>query len=128
MKKICDFNFRARHTIIVSNIKKHSKLTKDPNVFVQSLLNADFHISGRYHGVAFSIALGLPFLALRSNTNKIENLLDFVFGDNKRMCEINEIPSADLKIFDDEEKRLIKQFLDSGEKLQQKLFDEILNA
>ena len=41
-------------------------------------------VTGRYHSVCFAIGLGLPFLAVRSNTPKIEVLLEDAGLDTKR--------------------------------------------
>lgn len=63
----------------------------DPNVFMARdtveyltrLSAAGFHVTGRYHAVCLSIVVGVPFVAVASNSNKIEALIDDV-GLNRR--------------------------------------------
>ena len=111
-----------------SYIKKGSIMTNDPQNFIKALLEKDFHITGRYHGVAFSIALGIPFVALSSNTRKIENLLMFVFGKADRVCEVEQLSSCEFKRFDFTENTLIENFVTSGIKKRNDLFEVILHG
>jgi hypothetical protein len=44
-------------------------------VWFQRLSSADIIVTGRHHGVYLAVVAGLPFVALGSNTFKIEGLL-----------------------------------------------------
>ena len=59
--------------------------------------NTKFVITGRFHGVCFCLKVGVPFLALRSNTYKIEGLLeDAGFAD--RLVAIDTLANPDRSV------------------------------
>lgn len=45
---------------------------------VGDLQSADVLVTGRHHGICFALKAGIPFVALQSNTWKIEGLLDLL--------------------------------------------------
>ncbi len=60
---------------------------------LQRLGEAKSLVTGRFHQVCMALALGTPFLAVRSNTAKIEALCrDAGLDPTHRMVEPEEIP------------------------------------
>jgi hypothetical protein len=57
-------------------------------------------ITGRFHAVTLCIATRTPFVALASNTPKIEWLLDDVFGSRRRLISPAELIDLDISHFD----------------------------
>lgn len=51
------------------------ELIGDGNAYARALSGSELHITGRFHAICFSILTETPFLALRSNSWKIEALL-----------------------------------------------------
>jgi polysaccharide pyruvyl transferase WcaK-like protein len=61
-------NFQAdRYGCTVATVEKFLR---------QISANTKFVITGRFHGVCFCLKVGVPFLAVRSNTYKVEGLLE----------------------------------------------------
>jgi polysaccharide pyruvyl transferase WcaK-like protein len=59
--------------------------------------NTKLVISGRFHGVCLCLKVGVPFLAVRSNTYKIEGLLeDAGFAD--RLVSIDALADRDMSV------------------------------
>lgn len=48
-----------------------------------AIVSREYLVSGRYHGACFSIASGTPFLAVASNTHKIEGLVESLGLDQR---------------------------------------------
>lgn len=64
-----------------------------------SMRSADLIITGRFHTVCFCINMGIPFVALESNTNKISNLLNDCFQSTRRLLPHDRLESTDFDIF-----------------------------
>jgi uncharacterized PurR-regulated membrane protein YhhQ (DUF165 family) len=50
-------------------------------------------IAGRFHAMIFCLVAGTPFLAVSSNTTKIEAVLEDVFGSSSRMFPVAQLAS-----------------------------------
>ncbi|MBY0225361.1 MAG: polysaccharide pyruvyl transferase family protein [Hyphomicrobium sp.] len=59
--------------------------------------NTKFVITGRFHGVCFCLKVGVPFLAVRSNTYKVEGLLEDA-GFTDRLVSIDALGDRDLSV------------------------------
>ncbi|NKC32077.1 polysaccharide pyruvyl transferase family protein [Falsiroseomonas selenitidurans] len=55
--------------------------------YAARMAGLDLLVTGRYHAVCFAINTGTPFVAIESNTKKISNLLQDVFGDTRRVIQ-----------------------------------------
>jgi hypothetical protein len=55
----------------------------------------DLLVTGRYHACCYAIATGTPFVAVESNTGKITNLLNDVFGSTRRLITPEALASFD---------------------------------
>lgn len=84
-------------------------------------------VSGRFHGVCLALRLGLPFLAVASNTSKIEALLDEV-GMRRRLIAPERLNGGGAPTpppFDGEEEARRARFLDHVERGWADLMAEI---
>ncbi len=59
--------------------------------YLDRLTSARFHVTGRFHGICFSILAGTPFYALTSNSWKNETLLSDLGLDKTRIKSIDDI-------------------------------------
>ncbi len=65
--------------------------------FAQGLASLDLLLTGRYHAVCLALATRTPFMAITSNTPKIESLLRDVFGTSGRVRTTQQIGNFDLR-------------------------------
>ncbi|WP_186171480.1 polysaccharide pyruvyl transferase family protein [Vibrio chagasii] len=84
------------------------------NQYEDNLEQVDFLVSGRFHSVCFAINLGLPFVALSSNSHKIEALVkDFGLSKDRIINDVSDLDKVKYKPFTEEEKDNITQKLKS---------------
>jgi hypothetical protein len=84
------------------------------NLFLKEILRSQIVVTGRYHVVTHCIALGVPFLAIESNTHKIGNLLKAALGDRNRLvsvCKLNPDALKKAAKFNSIEKMHIEKFM-----------------
>jgi polysaccharide pyruvyl transferase WcaK-like protein len=76
---------------------RYSNAISDSNAFVRRLADGTrVVVAARFHGVCFCMKIGVPFLAIASNTAKIEGMLaDAGLGD--RMLDIAELDMEVIK-------------------------------
>ncbi len=68
--------------------------------FMEWLESKAFVVTGRYHTVTLCLLTRTPFVAIASNTPKIESLLEDVFGDARRaFADIGAVEASDLTAF-----------------------------
>lgn len=93
-----------------------------------SMRSADLIITGRFHTVCFCINMGIPFVALESNTNKISNLLNDCFQSTRRLLTHTQIADTDWQAFaiwTAFEKKSISDFKNSNQKRFQALINDL---
>lgn len=72
------------------------KVSTDPDSYIQYLKQHQLVVTGRYHTVTMCIKNEIPFVALESNTPKVNSLLNDVFGHSDRSLTLEQIESSDL--------------------------------
>lgn len=99
--------------------------------FVRRVASAEWVLTGRFHTVTTCLATRTPFLALASNTRKIEALLNDVFGSQRRMLATS--PSLDaarqrggVGDFDEAESRALEDYLRRGRAATEAMYDRLL--
>lgn len=75
-------------------IGKNDRL-KNFREYVDHLASYKLVVTGRYHGACFCINAGIPFVAVRSNTNKIEDLLEEALGSAERVLPLEKFAMND---------------------------------
>lgn len=65
---------------------------------VRSIRDSEVIVTGRFHGVCLAILLNRPFVAITSNTHKIEGLLvDAELGPCGQLLKANELDKTDVR-------------------------------
>jgi polysaccharide pyruvyl transferase WcaK-like protein len=113
----------CRHNIHYHGIERPSL-----EFHLQEIFNASLIVTGRFHTVCFCINAGIPFVALESNTNKIENLLLDCFHSTDRMvtCDgLEKIELNDYLAWSNFEQEAILKFKKQGSNKFNKLMHDI---
>jgi polysaccharide pyruvyl transferase len=109
---------------------------KDPNYrissnaedFMRDLQQASIYLTGRYHGICLSIASGVPFRAVASNSFKIEALLEDAGLQPARsstdVADVLESVPEDWQ-FTPREQANLSAFLRDGRRSVDALFDRL---
>lgn len=98
--------------------------------FLQRMSRRESMLTGRFHAVCFAILTGTPFLAMRSNSSKIESLLNDVGLSGSRMVERGvtvELIGDRLRqcLFSESEEQSRNQFVQSARSAIQEMFEAI---
>lgn len=95
------------------------------NNYIQKISNLEFLIVARYHSLCFSLKTLTPFVALKSNSHKIEGMLEDIGIGEKRIIEENDIFNIEIKKFSDEEKERILEYIQSAPLKIENMFKQI---
>ena len=80
----------------------------DYNIYIQKLSDLSFLITARYHSLCIAIKTITPFLALKSNSFKIEGILEDIGIGQNRIIGVNQISTTPkIKFQKDEIKKII---------------------
>lgn len=71
-------------------LKSERKISTNPDSYIEFLRNYDLVLTGRYHTVTMCIKNQVPFVALESNTPKVNSLLLDVYNSSGRSMTIEE--------------------------------------
>lgn len=97
--------------------------------FIDTLLRAHLHVTGRFHSVCFSLFTKTPFLALESNSWKIGALMHDFGLDTKRIVTLDELNHRIREIgserYSDDEIGKIDAGLNNSRLKTQQMFDRI---
>lgn len=66
-------------------------LAKTPDEYARYLARAELHVTGRFHGVCFSLLSKTPFVALQSNSWKVEALLSDLGLSASRLIAVADL-------------------------------------
>ncbi len=96
--------------------------------YISEIGDLKFFITGRFHSLCFALKTLTPFVAITSNSHKIEGLLyDIGIGEN-RIKTIEEIEEKKLDIyfvFSNEEKEKIEKYITMAPTKIESMFDKI---
>ena len=125
------FNRRLRrklHEMKVQIQNPQLQLARDTQEYAAALCAAKLHVTGRFHGVCYSIITGTPFIASTSNSWKIEALVSDFGLDPERVIPIAAVPERIRRrdwSFSEVEKANIRNALANAKTDAEILFDEI---
>ena len=97
----------------------------------ETIASAHSVITGRFHAMIFCLLAATPFLAVSSNTTKIEAVLEDVFGCSERVIPVATIAGmSDVRIpaFTPEEEGLRLSYLSAAREGIGRMFDDIAAA
>jgi len=111
---------------------RNVRLFEDAAGFYQSLHTLEVVVSGRFHGTCLALLAGTPFIAIPSNTRKIEQLATDAGLDERRIVNADElfgnfdaIASQDWE-FSEAELTNRMRFLECARIDKDRLFDDIV--
>lgn len=114
---------------ILGHLKNHRSMIKDPD-YLKWLNALDFYVTGRFHGVCMAAYYGIPFLAFKSNSHKIEGMLKDM-GCSDLLIEREEEISHKLRLgrhLIDKAQKYAKEARAKQEQLFEKLSRTIQNT
>lgn len=113
--------FALRHGNVLFN--------KTEDDFVDDLRRASLHVTGRFHSICFCLFTRTPFLALDSNSWKIEALLHDLDLGTSRIVKLQDIEARMANVENEaltvEEEQKIATALELCKRKAGQLFDEI---
>jgi polysaccharide pyruvyl transferase WcaK-like protein len=99
--------------------------------FYETIASAQGVIAARFHAMIFCLVAGTPFLAVSSNTTKIEAVLEDVFGSSCRItpvAQLARIPRLSIPAFTSREEEQRLQYLVAARTGIAQMFDDIAAA
>lgn len=93
--------------------------------YIQKLADLNFLIVARYHSLCFALKTLTPFVALKSNSHKIEGMLEDIGIGQKRIIKDNDIFNTEMKAFSDEEKTKILEYINNAPIKIENMFKQI---
>jgi hypothetical protein len=99
--------------------------------YCETIASAHSVIAGRFHAMIFCLVAGTPFVALSSNTSKIEAVLEDVFGSARRVVPVERITSMNrlqIPAFTAAEEALRLGYLSAARAGIGQMFDDIAAA
>jgi polysaccharide pyruvyl transferase WcaK-like protein len=96
--------------------------------YYRRIAGAGVVATGRFHAVVFALIAGRPFVAVRSNTAKIESLLVDVFGSACRMTDVSALPEAayEKADFSEVEAAQLLKYVSSARSRIRWMFDKVV--
>jgi len=105
------------------------RMARNEDEYLAHLRGARMHVTGRFHSVCLSLLTGTPFLALSSNSWKIEALLADAGLDSSRLIALPQLATLDAaattRPFSVDESARISTFLARAQKDAARLFDDL---
>jgi len=100
---------------------------RDYNSYINEISKLEFFIVGRYHSLCFALKTLTPFVVIKSNSYKIEGLLNDIGLTNNRILNSKDIQKINFKdfVYTKDEEKLIKQFVIDAPKKIEKMFQNI---
>ena len=109
-KSISQVRYRLKQTLKMY-LDRNVVYYNSHNDFYEGLHGYEGYITGRFHGVCLSIKSMTPFVAVSSNTGKIERLLKSVGLEGRVLNKVDQTAFKKIKPYTDEEKNKIRTFI-----------------
>lgn len=93
--------------------------------YIQKIANLNFIFIGRYHALCFALKTLTPFFAIKSNSHKIESMLEDIGIDHERIVNHSDLDNLKLKPFTREEETKIKTYINHAPIKIEAMFQEI---
>lgn len=129
-KKIKYYSFKLIKGLNLKYKYKRFSLIKDEDKFLNELFNCKLLISARFHAICLSLHYNTPFIALNSNTFKIEALLKDMGLNKERIVSIDDLNNniflmEKYKTLSSIEKKNVEDYIAEANIKIEKMFDEI---
>jgi polysaccharide pyruvyl transferase WcaK-like protein len=95
--------------------------------YLAEIMSCQLLISARFHAICFAIQTKTPFFALKSNSHKIEGLLQDIQFDNSRIINIDSIPEQGFQNFNFTKEELLKieKYMSEAQRKIEYMFTQI---
>ena len=105
------------------------RVARDESEYLKMLAQRQMHVTGRFHAICLSLVTGTPFLAVGSNSWKIETLLRDAGLGTSRMVTPGQLLTLTAKDvdrpFSEAERQQIGAFLEDAVAKSQALFSDL---
>jgi polysaccharide pyruvyl transferase WcaK-like protein len=108
-----------------------SELAATLRPYHETIASARSVIAARFHAMIFCLVAGTPFLAVSSNTGKIEAVLEDVFGSSRRIipvAQLAKMPLLSIPAFTRREEEQRLRYLVAARTGIGEMFDDIAAA
>lgn len=106
-------------------LKSERRISTDPDAYISYLREHSLVITGRYHTVTMCVKNQIPFVALESNTPKVNSLLTDIFSDASRSMKMDDVKEVRELPFSDQEVHDIEMFCDMAKQAIQLMIRSI---
>ncbi len=98
-----------------------------PEAYHQSIARAEGIVTGRYHAICFAVNSLTPFIAISSNSHKIEGLMEDIGLENRIVAKEDICKIEHVHPFSPEEELKIKQYLAKARTNTYNFYKQILS-
>ncbi|OCH11938.1 hypothetical protein A6E05_10215 [Aliivibrio sp. 1S165] len=118
---------RIKSKLRSKGFRQYSDITLH-NKYYNAINNVDFIISGRFHSVCFAINCGVPFIALTSNSHKLEALIeDFGLSKERIVSNVESLNNIKYLPYSKEEINNIKVVLHDIQSKYEMFYKKVLD-
>lgn len=98
--------------LLGSRYHAHAVGVADTGEYLRRLAECGGVVTGRFHTVCFALAMGVPFVAVASNTPKIEAIIkDAGLDPQKRVMAVEDLGRLEnVPAFDEQESKALEEF------------------
>ena len=96
--------------------------------YINKIAHLEFLITGRYHALCFALKANTPFFAVKSNSHKIEGMLQDIGIGTDRIVEIDKIVAQNVQtsyLFTTDESEKIRRYVKQAPRQIDDMFDRI---
>lgn len=93
--------------------------------YIKQIANLNFLIVARYHSLCFALKTNTPFVAIKSNSHKIEGMLEDMGIGQERIKSKQEIENVINSIFTNNELEKINNYVNLAPQRIEKMFEDI---
>lgn len=93
--------------------------------YIQEISRLNFLIAGRYHSLCFALKTLTPFVAIKSNSHKIEGMLHDIGIGEKRIIDRHNLNQFHMEEFSEDEIDKILTYVDNAPLQIEVMFEEI---
>jgi len=93
--------------------------------YIQEIASLGFLVAARYHSLCFALKTLTPFVALESNSHKVEGMLKDIGIGLERIVKQDKLHNLDMKKFSESELDLITMYVENAPRQIECMFQEI---
>lgn len=122
-------SFIEKFKVLKYKYKRFIFVNNEDNL-LKNIKNSKFLISSRFHAICLSLHFQVPFVAISSNTFKMESLLNDIGLDKRRIIDIKELNDIErlknkYSLFSSDEEKNINNYINVANQQIELMFNEI---